>query len=270
MKFISSCGPIGPEDIASLTGSQLLIVHNELRSANGDSVTKRFADSKSGRERTTRAYELWRSRQPQRATPISPTMSAVRAETKLPPATSRGLSSAASSRNKSSARVGDKTELMRLPARRDIRTHKPNTSRGKIIALGCRKEGITSAEIQRMTGWDLQQIRSCLRQINQHTGHGIEERSPEHFYISGEPRKRKSLSWAPKSEIREHKKGTKRAKAIQMLLRSEGASFEDIKAACSWNDVQAYEGIKLLHGYLGYGIEEKDGVIRAYTKEKQK
>jgi hypothetical protein len=271
MKFSSSVGPVGLEDIATLSESQLLLVHNELRAANGDSTTKRFSDSKSGRERTTRAFELWKSRQPQRATPITPTMAPapLKAKPLVRPQEPVRATPAPAARIVS-APAATEDGLIRLPARGDIRTHKPSTNRGKIITLGSREQGVTMAEMRQLTGWVPQQIRSCLRQINDYSGHGVEERTPDHFFITGAPRSRKEMSWPARGDIREHRKGTKRATVLEMLRRPEGASFEDVKAACGWNDIQAYEGIKLLHGYLGYGIEEKDGVIRAYTKEERK
>lgn len=271
MKFVSSVGPVGPEEIQNLGGAKLVTVFNELRSANGEPTTKRFSDNVTGRRRTLSAYETWAARQSKKATPIP--YSNWSRPNDSPKADSGSRSSlAAVVRKPSVARVvstPSENGLIMLPAADKIRPHKPSTNRGKIIALGCREQGVTMKEMQELTGWVPQQIRSCLRQINAYCGHGIEERAPDHFFISGTPRSRKEMYWPARDEVREYRKGTKRAKVIEMLRRPEGATFSAIKEACGWNDTQAYEGIKLVHGYVGYGIREKDGVIRAFTKAEE-
>lgn len=268
MKFVSSIGPVGLEEISSLGGSQLLLVHNELRTATGESVTKRFSDSKSGRERTARAFKTWASRQEEPPPPQVKATKIVRPQPAASPEPVRPAAAPAARPAAPSPPSGP--GLMRLPARAEIRTHKPSTNRGKIITLGIREEGVSMQELVRITGWVPQQVRSCLRQINDYSGHGIEERTQDHFFITGTPKHRKPMSWPAKGEVRDHRPGTKRAKVVEMLTRPEGATFEDIKAACGWNDIQAYEGIKLIHGYLRYGIKEVDGIIRAFKKGDQK
>lgn len=58
-------------------------------------------------------------------------------------------------------------------------------------------------------------------------------------------------------EIKPVREGTARAKALAILLRDGGGTFADVQAATGWNEKQAYEGIRLLHYYSGYGLKEK-------------
>lgn len=271
MKFPSSIGPVGPEEISSLAGAKLLTVFNEIRTRNGESATKRFSDTRSGRQRTLSAYLVWKSRQPQRATPIPPSGPLISSPPR-PTAQATRVSTVRETHSPA-ARVVNFTPRggpIQLEVADEVRTHKPSTCRGKLIQLGCRPEGVTMREAEELTGWSPAQVRACLRQIHSFSGHGIDEREPNRFYISGSPRSRKELSWPPKSDIRPHRPGTKRALAVELLTRPGGATFEEIRTACGWTKVQAYEGIKLIHAYLGYGISESDGVIRAFRKEDRK
>lgn len=73
------------------------------------------------------------------------------------------------------------------------------------------------------------------------------------------------------SVIKTAREGSKRALAIRLLTREEGAKFEDIQAATGWNDKDAYEGIRLVHYYVGYGMaQDEDGTIRIFTDNKTK
>lgn len=65
----------------------------------------------------------------------------------------------------------------------------------------------------------------------------------------------------PKS-IRE---GTNRTKLVEML--TEGATFEDcVKKAGFKDERNTYQAIRLLHTYCGFGLSEKDGVIKLLSK----
>lgn len=68
-----------------------------------------------------------------------------------------------------------------------------------------------------------------------------------------------------KDGIKKHRENTKRATAIGLLL--EGATFEAVQKATGWNRKDAYEGIRLLHYYVGYGIktDETTGIIKLFT-----
>lgn len=78
-----------------------------------------------------------------------------------------------------------------------------------------------------------------------------------------EPEKGFSFSFAPKRSIRDHMPNTKRARIIDLLRRPEGASFNEIQRATGWNRKDAYEGVRLVHYFVGYGLEtDAKGRIR--------
>jgi hypothetical protein len=74
------------------------------------------------------------------------------------------------------------------------------------------------------------------------------------------------------SEVKPVRADSARGKALAVLLRPEGATFDEVCKVTDWNEKRAYEGIRLLHYYSGYGLAEdvRDGVtyIRAHTGKK--
>lgn len=80
---------------------------------------------------------------------------------------------------------------------------------------------------------------------------------------TGEPR-RKRFVLPPKGEIKKHREETKRAKVVEMLGTGKGATFEQVMEATGWDRRTAYEGIKLVHAHLGYGLQEDEdtGLIK--------
>lgn len=66
----------------------------------------------------------------------------------------------------------------------------------------------------------------------------------------------KRIDWSAKPTIKPHRPGTKRACVIGLLKRPEGATWEEVMQATGWDRRTAYEGVKLVHSYLGYGIRE--------------
>jgi hypothetical protein len=64
------------------------------------------------------------------------------------------------------------------------------------------------------------------------------------------------MSWPIKPEQKPHRANSKRAKVIELTGRPQGATFAEIQAATGWDDRNAYEGVKLLHSALGYGLAE--------------
>lgn len=58
------------------------------------------------------------------------------------------------------------------------------------------------------------------------------------------------------SEIKTAREGTARAKALSLLQRPEGASFQEVMDITGWNEKQAYEGIRIIHYYLGWGMKQ--------------
>jgi hypothetical protein len=236
MEFRSSIVNVrGEADLAALTLSQLVVVYNEL---NPEKMVKKFADRKAAMTRCLKAYQDWVARQPKPA----PSPEVVKGNGRTP---------------------GPIMLEVELP----IKKHKPSTNRGRIILLGYREEGVSMKEMVELTRWTEQQCRTVLRQINLYSGHGIEEREHNRFWILGEPQNRKRFDWPPRGEVKKHRVGTKRAKALALLLRPEGATLEEVQETCGWDAANAYEGIKLLHGYLGYGVrEDEQGRIRARPK----
>lgn len=72
---------------------------------------------------------------------------------------------------------------------------------------------------------------------------------------------RKAFNY-PVGAIREHKPGTKRAQVLEMLLK--GMTLEQVMKEIGWPYRTAFEGVKLIHKDLGYGLTEgEDGIIRA-------
>lgn len=221
-------------DLADLSGSQLAELYNEVAESTDKAPVKKFSDRKTGIRHTWALIE---------ALPRE-TVEEHKEDTPKPRA------------------VAGMLMLEKAPV---IKPHKPKTNRGRVIALTSREGGASLQELMKETGWDRAQVRASLRQINQYNGHGVVERPANHFTLLGDPLERKRMNYAPAEEIKVHREGTKRAKALAMLL--EGTTFEAVMEACEWDEGQAYEGIKLLNGYLGYGIEEQDdGTLRAYTK----
>lgn len=81
-------------------------------------------------------------------------------------------------------------------------------------------------------------------------------------------KRRKRMNFPVKSEIKNHREGTKRAMLIEMLSRKNGADFEELMEATGWDYKTCYEGVKLLHSYVGYGLrEDENGRIRLIVAE---
>lgn len=69
------------------------------------------------------------------------------------------------------------------------------------------------------------------------------------------------------------KETSKRFKVLQLLLRKEGATFEQVMEESGWKRTDAYEGIRLLHyanGYRLFTTEGKNGEVFIHASaEKQ-
>lgn len=70
--------------------------------------------------------------------------------------------------------------------------------------------------------------------------------------------RRKALQLSSKSEIKGHRDGTKRATAITLMKRTDGATFDEMMEATGWNYKTCYEGVKLVNTYVGYGLQEDE------------
>ena len=153
-------------------------------------------------------------------------------------------------------------EKLSYPLQEPIKPHRPNTRRGKVIRLMRRQEGASFEELSEETGWSEKELRVTLKSIHMYLGHGITEDDNGRLHLIGVPLDRKPFEYPKKDEIKSHRPGTKRAKTIELLSREEGAKMEEIKETNGWNDVQAFQGVTLLHTYLGYGLnEDEDGNI---------
>lgn len=66
-----------------------------------------------------------------------------------------------------------------------------------------------------------------------------------------------------REEIKEVKAGSKREQLLNLLKQPGGATFEECMAATGWNRKDCYEAIRLLHYYVGYGLnmDEQTGKI---------
>lgn len=70
-----------------------------------------------------------------------------------------------------------------------------------------------------------------------------------------------------KGEIKGHRADTHRATLIKLLSQDEGATFVECQEATGWDKKTTYEGIRLLHYYVGYGMRQDDaGRIYLRTK----
>ncbi len=56
-----------------------------------------------------------------------------------------------------------------------------------------------------------------------------------------------------------------RGRALKLLRREGGATFNEIMKVTGWNEKQAYEGIRLVHYYSGYGLAQSAGSFDAAT-----
>lgn len=158
------------------------------------------------------------------------------------------------------------SDYLVLPQKERIGVHRPSTRRGTLISLCLREGGATLEELMDASGWTASQVRTNLRLINRHVGHGIRE-DENGFIMTGHPRVRTGMAYDPNPEgVREIREGTKRHTVMLLLTRTGGATLEEVMETTGWPERTALEGIRLLATYVGYGIEESDnGQIEAYT-----
>lgn len=71
------------------------------------------------------------------------------------------------------------------------------------------------------------------------------------------------FKFSKRDTIKEVKEGSKRFALLQLLKQEGGATFEECMAETGWNRKDCYEGIRLLHYYVGYGLnmDETTGKI---------
>lgn len=78
-------------------------------------------------------------------------------------------------------------------------------------------------------------------------------------------KKPKAFNMAPQADLKKFREGTKRAKVIELMLKDGGSTFAQIMTETGWDDKTAYEGIRLINLYVGYGLKtSEDGHISAW------
>jgi hypothetical protein len=152
-----------------------------------------------------------------------------------------------------------------------LKSYRPDSNRGTIIELASKAGGASIGLLMQETGWERAEVLAAVARIESYnkltvtkTGEGDELV----ITVAGVLRVRKPFEFKPKKTVRNVMPGKKRDRVLNMLRRREGATFDEIKTEIKWNDRTTYEGIRLIHGYLGYGLRETpDGKIFAYTQE---
>jgi|GEM_PF-2530309 hypothetical protein len=76
-----------------------------------------------------------------------------------------------------------------------------------------------------------------------------------------QPQKKRGMRFVfpAESEVKPVRADSARGKALALLSQKGGATFAEVQKATGWNEKQAYEGIRLLHYYSGYGLAQTDG-----------
>lgn len=72
------------------------------------------------------------------------------------------------------------------------------------------------------------------------------------------PRTPRHIDWPAKKEKKTHRPGTKRAVVVDLLSRKSGATRDDLMKATGWDEKTLYDGLRLVHVYLGHGIREDE------------
>lgn len=137
-----------------------------------------------------------------------------------------------------------------------------------MIRLMSKPEGSTLSEMSSKTGWPESKLLYTIRLIHVYLGHGVEKLPSGAYRLVGRPRDRKPFDADPKAEIKDYLPGTDRAKIIEMLSRPEGATLDQIKTELKIDQKKAYQSVKLINTFLGYGLREDDsGRIFLVTRE---
>lgn len=151
----------------------------------------------------------------------------------------------------------------------DAKTYRKGSRRGEIIQMAAKSGGTTIGAISQELKMEVGMVRQTLGRIKEYNGLTVtltgEADDNQVVVVSGQLRTRKPFVFEPKKVIKEHKPNTKRAKVIELCSAPGGATFEQIMAATEWDERTAYEGIRLLNGWVGYGLRESgDGRITIY------
>ena len=192
-----------------------------------DSV-KRFGDRKTGLARTKKAFQVWKSQQKE---------------------------------------AGPRPDVADPE---EHRSYRPDSLRGKVIEMASKAGGAKFSDLLSATKWEPAELRAAISRIETYNGLTVTktgEGDEEVIVVAGVIRTRKPFAFDPKKEQRDAREGTKRSKVLALLTRKEGATFDEVKGETGWDNRTAYEGIRLIHGYLGYGLKETpEGKIFAFAK----
>lgn len=107
------------------------------------------------------------------------------------------------------------------------------------------------------------ELEQCLAELEAETT----TKAAETTEAPAEKKTRKSrgfrFKFCKRDTIKTVKEGSKRYALLQLLKREGGATFEECMAETGWNRKDCYEGIRLLHYYVGYGLnmDETTGKI---------
>jgi hypothetical protein len=142
-----------------------------------------------------------------------------------------------------------KTELNQLPT-------------NEILSLFNKATGRTTKKFaSRAKG--IEQTAKALKA----NGHAVTPKSKASRRSSG-----MSFRLAPKAETKTPRTNTKRAKVLDLISAPPGALFSTIQKACGWNLKDAYEGVRLLNVFCGFGLwheEEGEGDYRIWEVDAQ-
>ena len=107
------------------------------------------------------------------------------------------------------------------------------------------------------------ELEQCLAELEAEMAAGAVETTE----APAEKKARKTrgfrFKFCKRDTIKEVKQGSKRFALMQLLKQEGGATFEECMAETGWNRKDCYEGIRLLHYYVGYGLnmDETTGKI---------
>lgn len=235
-------GTIDEAGIPGLKASQLVALFNEL--SPSDKPVKKFADKATAVKRVTLAFRAAKVR-------------------------GAGSKATAASKPAKAPKAPKAAKAAKTASSGVQRTFRPDSLRGQVITLASAKGGALFSDLLKATKWDRAELLAVLGRIASYNGLTVErtgEDDKEKVVITGTLLTRKPFDFKPKATIKDHKPDTKRATVVKMLTSAKGATFAEIQEATEWSDRDCYEGIRLVHGYLGYGLREIDGRIHAYKQ----
>ena len=75
------------------------------------------------------------------------------------------------------------------------------------------------------------------------------------------------FKFCKRDTIKAVKEGSKRYALLQLLKQEGGATFEECMTETGWNRKDCYEGIRLLHYYVGYGLNMNETTGKIWIVE---